>query len=299
MIKTRPSYFLASALILSGCSSDNDAQAAEETTQDTAAADSSGAADTILEQDAAEDTSTAEDAAVEDAAADSQPVQCTSEAGEITFETEDGVTLVADYLPPAQANAPAVILFHMIPPSWDRSSYPERVRTALNETGAAVLNVDRRGAGDSGGEPIEAYEGPGGRLDAEAAVRFLLGDDACPIDPSRIALVGASNGTTTVMDYATAHADDLPAANRIAWLSPGTYTENQNSIADNTESLNELPVLIVYPDDEPWADQFQENTPDAWTLLRIVGGGHGTINFDDGDNEAQQLPALIEWASEL
>ncbi|MFT6395960.1 MAG: alpha/beta superfamily hydrolase [Bradymonadia bacterium] len=306
MIKTRQTYFIASALILFGCSSDSDAEASDETTvQDTATADSASANDTAADDTAADDTAVQEDVVDGDTArpdtptADARPFDCDTQAGEVTFETEDGVTLVADYLPPTAESAPAVILFHMIPPSWDRASYPERVRNALNETGAAVLNVDRRGAGDSGGTAGDAYEGPGGRLDVEAAIRFLLNDEACTIDRARIALVGASNGTTSVMDYATAHADDLPDAARIAWLSPGTYTENQNAIADNSEALNELPVLIVYPDNEPWADQFQDTAPDAWTLVRIAGGGHGTINFDDGDNEAEQLSALIDWASQL
>ena len=76
---------------------------------------------------------------------------------------------------------------------------------ALVERGFTVLNVDRRGAGDSGGVAREAYTGPNGRLDAVAARAFLL-DSACGVAPDRIAFVGASNGTTTIVD--------APAASR-------------------------------------------------------------------------------------
>ena len=272
------------AIALLGCSGDNDASAAGgEPAADTA---------TDAADDMVADSS-------DEADADAPPAPCDRTEQEVSFETTDGVTLVADYLPGEVEGGPAIVLFHMIPPAWDRASYPARVRAALAESGAAVLNVDRRGAGGSGGVAVEAYEGDGGRLDVEAAVRFLSADQACPVDASRIGLVGASNGTTAVMDYTVGHDSTLPGVARIAWLSPGAYTENQNSVSDNRALLEELPLLIVYPDSEPWSDQFADDTPGAWTLLRIEGGDHGTLNFDDGANEAQQLPALVDWAGGL
>lgn len=286
MTTFRSSVCILSALALLGCSGDNDAAA---------------------------ETGEPGDATVDGAASDAEPMDVTADGSGadvalepcnrteriVTFETADGVALRADYLPGETSDSPAIVLVHMIPPSWDRTSYPPRVRDALGATGAAVLNVDRRGAGDSEGVAIEAYEGDGGRLDVEAAVSFLMADESCRVDPDRIGLVGASNGTTSVMDYAVAHGNDLPDAAGIAWLSPGGYTENQHSVADNTAVLNAMPILIVYPDDEPWSDQFSDNTPEPWTLLRIVGGAHGTVNFDEGTNEALQLPALVEWAGGL
>ena len=282
----RFSVCILSVLALFGCSGDNDAAAETGTLGDASAdgATSDVAADTSEPDGSDEDTA---------------PTPCDRTERIVTFDTSDGVALTADYLPGANTDSPAVVLVHMIPPSWDRASYPPRVRDALSATGAAVLNVDRRGAGDSDGVAVDAYEGEGGRLDVEAAVRFLLADAMCSVDPDRIGLVGASNGTTSVMDYAVGHADDLPPAARIAWLSPGSYTENQNAVSDHAALLDALSVLIAYPDSEPWADQFADATPAPWTLLRIVGGGHGTRNFDEGANEALQLPALIEWAEGL
>ena len=265
------------ALALLGCSGDNDAAAAEDDATD----------------------ETVNDAAEPDAAEDPGPTPCDRTEREVTFETSDGVSLVADYLPGEVADGPAIILFHMIPPSWDRTSYPPRVRDALGAGGAAILNVDRRGAGASGGVAVDAYEGAGGRLDVEAAVRFVTEDEACAVDPARVGLVGASNGTTSVMDYTVGHDAVLPDVAGIAWLSPGAYTENQNTVSDHRAQLDALPVLIVYPDSEPWSDQFAGNMAESWTLVRIAGGDHGTLNFDGGQNEAEQLPALVEWANGL
>lgn len=265
------------------------------TTQDAAA--DTASEDVAGEDGAGEDRGETDVAAV-DAASDVSPT-CDRTERVVSLETTDGVTLAADYRPGAAPDAPAIVLLHMIPPSWDRTSYPPRVRQALAATGAAVLNVDRRGAGASTGEPRDAYEGAGGRLDVEAAVRFLLADEACPVDAARLMVVGASNGTTSALDYAVGHDASLPTPARVAWLSPGTYTENQTTIEAHREALDALPLLIVRPDDEPWSERFDDATPAAWSIVTVPDGAHGTQNFDDGAREAVQLPALVDWAAAL
>ncbi len=224
------------------------------------------------------------------------PVAC-GEQEVVTFETEDSVTLVADYLPAESAGAGAVILFHQIPPHFDRTSYPQRILDAISETGVNVLNVDRRGVEDSTtGDPVDAYEGPGGRIDMEASVRFLLSEERpCAIDSSRLVLVGASNGTTSVMDYTVAKSDGLPDSAAIIWLSPGQYTQNQNQIADNRDTLDPLPILWIHPDDEPFSLDFVNGAPSAWRFVQLEGGTHGTGNFDEGALEEQQLSEMVAW----
>ena len=195
------------------------------------------------------DASTTEvvDAVAEDGEGSAEPIPCDTTQSVVSFQTVDDVTLVADYLPATQQGAGVVVLLHMIPPGNDRSGYPQRVLDAFAELGLNVLNVDRRGAGDSGGVAQDAYEGPLGRFDVEAAVAFALDESgACPGDPTRVMLVGASNGTTSVMDYVVGHDSRLPDAAAIAWLSPGTYTENQNAIADHRDVLDALPILWVF-----------------------------------------------------
>ena len=95
-----------------------------------------------------------------------------AEAQVETLKTRDGVTLKADYYP-ASPGAPGVVLLHMIPPHWERSSWPTEFIGALHKRGWSVINIDRRGAGESGGVAKEAYEGENGRYDVEAAVKRL------------------------------------------------------------------------------------------------------------------------------
>lgn len=220
---------------------------------------------------------------------------CVRDARVVRFDTSDGVTLEAD-LELHDDAGPAVVLVHMIPPGNDRSSYPPRVRDAVGATGVHVLNLDRRGAGGSGGEARDAYEGEGGRLDIEAAVRFLSALPAsCGVDLSRLYLVGASNGTTSVLDYALSHDESLPDVSRMVWLSPGTYTENQHAIDDSLMELASMRLLIVRPDSEDYAERFIEQQPAGWDILTLEAGQHGTRNFDEGALEAQQLGAMTEF----
>jgi len=217
---------------------------------------------------------------------------CPEPTSTVTFATSDGVTLEADLLVPPDSQAVA-ILVHMIPPNFDRSSYPPRIREAIAALGYTVLTLDRRGAGGSAGDAVAAYEGDGGRLDLEAAVQFLASfPEACGIATDRLALIGASNGTTSTLDYLVGRSDALPAPTAIAWLSPGDYTENQHTVADAMEPLARTRLLIVHPSSEPWATQFADETPASWDLLELADGQHGTQNFDNGPLEARTLEAL-------
>ena len=71
---------------------------------------------------------------------------CETEAQVVRFTTSDGVELVADFTPAKNQNRGAVLLFHMIPPSNDRTSYPVRVREAL----AVVFAGGIENAGSAG-----------------------------------------------------------------------------------------------------------------------------------------------------
>jgi hypothetical protein len=218
---------------------------------------------------------------------------CSGEVLSVRFDTEDGETLAADHHVPAESGLGAVILFHMIPPSNDRKGYPKRVREALAELGLTVLNVDRRGAGGSTGDPVAAYEGEGARLDMEAAVRYLLTSEAgCEIDRSKLLLVGASNGSTAVHDYTAAHSADLPDPAATAWLSPGDYTEEQIAIAGSVTEA--VPVLWLYPTNEPYSGAFVGGAAD-WEFIER-GEVHGTRMFDGGALEDDTVADLVGWA---
>lgn len=144
----------------------------------------------------------------------------------VTFTTRDDVDLVGD-LVAATDGAPGVVLLHMTPSGgWQRSDWPDSFIDALSARGWWVLNLDRRGAGDSGGAAADAYLGEGGQYDVEAAVVELQRQGA-----GEFAILGASNGTTSAWDYSTwAASEGLPVPVALGFLTGGVYTENQHPV---------------------------------------------------------------------
>jgi len=206
---------------------------------------------------------------------------CSETDGEVvSLSTEDGVSLEADLYVPASRNGAAAYLFHMIPPSNDRTNYPAAFIEALTDRGFVVLNVDRRGAGGSGGVASEAYTGPNGKLDVRAAVDFMAGH-ACA--PDRFVLSGASNGTTSVLDY-TVFAAAEPAApmpEGIVFLTGGGYTEAQNMISAQRAVLDPMPIDFVYSTAEAaWSASHQAGASAEWSFDERADGAHGTQMFD-------------------
>lgn len=204
----------------------------------------------------------------------------------VHLDTDDGITLEADFYPHEYADT-AVLLLHMVPPGNDRSDWPVDWIESLRAEGLAVLALDRRGAGGSEGEPVDAYEGPLGVNDAYAAVDFTVSQGL-----PEVLIVGASNGTTTALDYAVAAAPDRPAPRAMAWMSPGSYTDANSSLDDL--DIDEL--LFVYPPEEAtWIDRAQRNhDPDMnWTYAVCEGGDHGTLMFEAYPEVAELMTSWI------
>ncbi len=206
---------------------------------------------------------------------DSAAVACPAgESLAIDLTTDDDVVLIADlYVSQNPLGGPAVILLHMIPPSNTKANYPVAFAEALQDRGFTVLNVNRRGAPGSGGNAMDAYVGPLGKLDAKAAYDYLKSE--CGM--SWYSIIGASNGTTTTVDFAVHAAEtatiDVPAS--IIGLSGGSYTESQNSIAGNMVSLP-AGALFAYPSSEAtWNEGIQGIAPN-WEFIEYSPGAHGT-----------------------
>jgi fermentation-respiration switch protein FrsA (DUF1100 family) len=155
-------------------------------------------------------------------------------ARDVTFSTPDGVRLAAWYVP--GRNQASVILMH--------GSHGTRITELpylrfLADAGYAVLAVDARGHGESGGETNAL--GWYGDRDVAGAYRFLT--HQAGIDPRRIAGLGLSlgaeellraagrgvplaaiiadgAGASTSTDSAlTAHGADAPVYHAVTWLT--------------------------------------------------------------------------------
>jgi len=181
----------------------------------------------------------------------------------------------------------------MIPPSNDKSNYPLEFIGALVDAGYSVLNVNRRGAGNSDGTPEDAYEGPSGVLDAIAAHGFMM-DAGCGAPADAISFIGASNGTTTAIDF-TVSADPDQRPPSLVLLSPGGYTENQNAIADHVDVLAPLPIFIGYPNDEAsWPEANAVHDTGSWERTEYEGGRHGSGLFESHPELIGEIVAFIE-----
>jgi pimeloyl-ACP methyl ester carboxylesterase len=200
----------------------------------------------------------------------------------VSFITDDGAKLEADDYPTGEAMAPSVLLLHMIPPGNDRSNYPASFIDALRAKKIRVLNLDRRGAGASQGNAVDAYQGELGKLDAKAAIVHLTSGE-CGADPFRVGVVGASNGTTTALDYArfADQTSSVPFPSALVFLTGGAYTENQSSMKASHTVLEPLPILFVYSAAESaWSAAQQIGAPAAWRFREYDPGDHGTKMFE-------------------
>ncbi|MCB9764452.1 MAG: hypothetical protein H6739_32055 [Alphaproteobacteria bacterium] len=209
----------------------------------------------------------------------------------IHFDTRDGVTLEADWYA-GDADAPAVLLMHMTPLQFDRTSWPASFITLLHDKGWSVLVPDRRGAGGSEGEPRDAFEGEYGRYDVEAGVSHLTGYTS-----GDFIIIAGSNGTTATLDYSVwATGEGLPMPVALGLMTGGTYTETQSSMSD----LPELPVVFTYSTQErAWsvAQQGLPNGPD-WVFLEYPDGAHGTRMFDAAPEVATDLESFFDGVLE-
>lgn len=209
---------------------------------------------------------------------------CTAEGPTVvSVPTDDGLTLEADFYATGVTGGPGAVLLHMTPAgNHDRTNYPPGFITELTTRGLTVLNVDRRGAGNSEGSPTDAFEGPNGKLDAKGAYDFLT-SHPCDVDATRIVYVGASNGTTTALDFAV-YADGEPSVERpagLVFLTGGGYTENQETIDGNRALLEARPIQFVYSTAESaWSAQFEVGAPPNWVFAEYANGDHGTLMFD-------------------
>lgn len=224
---------------------------------------------------------------------------CPALDGEVvTFATEDGETLEGDLYTTGVAGGPAAVLLHMIPPFNDRSNYPAGFIEALTSRGITVLNVDRRGAGGSTGVANEAFTGPNGKFDAKGAVDFLRAH-ACAPDAAKIAIVGASNGTTTAFDYAVYAAGEAsaPSPAALVFLTGGAYTETNNQVSAQRAVLDPLPILLVFSTAErAWSAGLMPNASDSWVFEEYEGGDHGTRMFTARSESVAEVAGFLQTA---
>lgn len=211
-----------------------------------------------------------------------EPLQLTPETVEI--ETEDGLTLVADWylLAPEQ---PTVLLQHQL--YTNRTSWQPLIGLLLG-AGYNVLNPDVRGMGESRGA-IDWYAATD---DVGLWLNWLreLAGVSAPVS-----IIGSSMGSTLAVRGCAAAAD---CATVIA-LSPG-LAYYRVSIETALQDLADRRALMIYAERDRWPalgmPQIIEIAPETVAAFSLPGNLHG---MDLLRTEHRTLvPLMLDWLAE-
>ncbi len=200
----------------------------------------------------------------------------------IKFESAEKVEIIGTFYESAKADSPAVLLLHQWQSS--RKSYDEFARR-LQSKGFGVLAIDGRGFGES----VRTTEGKTvapARTDetvkamkADVANAFDFLAKQKNVDAARIAIVGASYGSSLAIIYGAGN----PKVKAVALLSPGLNYFGNMPTEPAVKSYENRPLLLVAADDD-------KESADSVRKLKALGdkyevqiypkGGHGTGLFD-------------------
>jgi uncharacterized protein len=190
---------------------------------------------------------------------------------EVQLHTSDGLTLEGSYVP--SRNGAALIV------AFGRKGTQDKARMLAGH-GYGVLIFDRRGEGESDGDP-NPYAWDGGDKDLLAAIEFLKRRP--DVEPGRIGGVGLSVGGETFLQTA-ARSDDLAAV-----VSEGATARSGSELA-SVPGSSFGPVAINYAitagvavfsnasPPEHLIDQVGDIAPRAMFLIYAP-------NVDNGDEE--------------
>jgi alpha-beta hydrolase superfamily lysophospholipase len=190
------------------------------------------------------------------------------------------------YYPQNQAPTwPGVILIHML--YGDRTqwnAFPDQ----LSEAGYAVLSIDLRGHGASGGE-----------VNWDLVITDLqqVWDEFSSkeeIDHERIAFIGASIGA----NLSLIASSNEPSVRTAVLLSPGlNYAGVETEPA--MENFGGRPVLIAASTDDTYAANssrgLADKAPGESNLVMYQDAGHGTLMLS---SEPELAQIVIDWLNQ-
>ncbi|WP_225994173.1 alpha/beta hydrolase [Actinomadura rudentiformis] len=167
---------------------------------------------------------------------------------EVSYRTEDGLTLKAWYVPSSRPGAPVVLV---APGNAGNRSYRLPLATALASRGLSVLLVDYRGYGGNPGSPSET----GLTRDVRAARGYLTEE----LGAGRVLYFGESLGAAVITRLAVTHPpaglllrspfSDLASVGRehYPFLPVGALLKDRFPVADQIGRV-EAPAAVVYGD---------------------------------------------------
>lgn len=191
---------------------------------------------------------------------------------DVSIPAGDGLAIQGTFYPgPGSGPWPAILLLHMLGSqrqAWDDTGLPP----ALNQAGYAVLAIDLRGHGQTGG----SIDWPQVDDDLPRVWAYLTGRD--DVDPARTAIIGASIGANLALRTAA----NLPQVRGVVLLSPGLDYRGVTT-TDALDRYGSRPLLIVASEEDSTAASasrlLTDLTPGEARLIMYDGAGHGTDMF--------------------
>ena len=200
----------------------------------------------------------------------------------VQWRASDGVSIAATVYDAPTAQAPAVVLVHMLTRTKeDWQPFAERLQAA----GFTALALDLRGHGQSSGSPAPSSAMA---LDVHAAIRWLA--ERQDLAPRAVAIVGASIGASLALIAAA----DTPAVRAVALLSPASDYRGVRLDAA-LKKFGARALLLVASSEDPYALRtvraLAENHAEREQRLSPVAA-HGSRLLDRDPDVAA---ALVDW----
>ena len=207
----------------------------------------------------------------------------THEINEVVISV-DGLDLASTFYAPKNQPQPwpGVILLHML---WGNRSSWNEFAIEFADAGFAVLSIDLRGHGETGG----AVDWESAESDLQQVWRYLT--ERPDIDPDRTAFVGASIGA----NLALISGANEPAVHTVVLLSPGlSYAGVKTDAA--MQSFGERPVLIAASQEDTYAANssvaLEADALGESQIIMYEDAGHGIFMFQ-AEPELSQV--IIDW----
>jgi len=202
--------------------------------------------------------------------------------------TRADITLAADFHP-ADSDAPVILLLHML--NSNRAAWDPLIPD-LRAAGYALLNIDMRGHGDSGGS-----------RDSDAAIADLVDGwvgwpaEHDPLGDGGLAIIGGSIGANVAL-ISCADVDRCLGA---VALSPGLDYRGVKPESALVDGLAERAALLVAAQADSSSStairQMFLNAKGDVTARMFRGRAHGTRLFDSNYGGVSRL--ILAWLAEI